>query len=131
MLEISILLAALLGIGLLGYLITIITPHVFHNIGLLMLVAGLVEGVPTGFWYHVVLRRVLIQHGPLPRRWWIHPTRHHAQLTPAPEGFGHRPGGATTAVNLIITPRFRMSSEAGVLKCSVKPSLDWTDSRYS
>lgn len=82
MLEISILLAALLGIGLLGYLITIITPHVFHNIGLVMLVAGLAEGLPTGFWYHVVLRRILIERGPLPRRWWIHPTRHHAQLTP-------------------------------------------------
>ena len=82
MLEISFLLAALVGIGLLGYLITIITPHLFHNIGLIMLVAGLSEGIPTGFWYHVVLRRILIRHGALPRRWWIHPTRHHAGLTP-------------------------------------------------
>jgi hypothetical protein len=82
MLEIGFLLAALIGIGLLGYLITIITPHVFHNIGLVMLVAGLAEGLPTGFWYHVVLRRILIERGPLPHRWWIHPTRHHAQLTP-------------------------------------------------
>ena len=82
MLEIGFLLAALIGIGLLGYLITIITPHVFHNIGLIMLVAGLVEGVPTGFWYHVVLRRILVKRGALPRRWWIHPTRFHSQLTP-------------------------------------------------
>ncbi len=82
MLEISFLLAALFGIGLLGWLVTIVTPHVFHNIGLIMLVAGLVEGVPTGFWYHVVLRRILLEHGPLPARWWIHPTRHHDRLTP-------------------------------------------------
>jgi len=82
MLEIGFLLAALVGIGLLGYLVTIITPHLFHNIGLLMLAAGLAEGVPTGFWYHVVLRRVLIERGALPPRWWLHPTRHHERLTP-------------------------------------------------
>src|SRR2546430_4945040 len=80
--EIFFLLAALVGIGLLGYLITIITPQLFSSIGLLMLAAGLAEGVPTGFWYHVVLRRILIERGNLPPRWWIHPTRHHAQLSP-------------------------------------------------
>src|SRR5712664_1065578 len=80
--EIVFLLVALTGIGLLGYLVTILTPHVFHNIGLVMLLTGLVEGIPTGFWYHVVLRRILIQRGNLPRKWWIHPTRHHGQLTP-------------------------------------------------
>src|SRR3989442_5671470 len=47
-----------------------------------MLAAGLAEGVPTGFWYHVVLRRILIERGNLPPKWWIHPTRHHAQLSP-------------------------------------------------
>jgi hypothetical protein len=82
MLEISFLLAALVGIGLLGYMVTIITPHLFLNIGLIMLVVGLVEGVPTGFWYHVVLRRILLQRGNLPPKWWIHPTRHHEGLTP-------------------------------------------------
>lgn len=80
--EALFLLAALTGIGLLGYLITIITPQLFSSIGLLMLAAGLAEGVPTGFWYHVVLRRILIQRGTLPPKWWIHPTRHHGQLTP-------------------------------------------------
>src|SRR5437879_8835857 len=94
--EIVFLLVALAGIGLLGYLITIITPQLFLSIGLFMLAAGLAEGIPTGFWYHVVLRRILIERGNLPRshppapgaprrppsRWWIHPTRFHAQLTP-------------------------------------------------
>src|SRR5207245_816794 len=80
--EIVFLLAALVGIGLLGYLITIITPQLFSSIGLLMLAAGLAEGIPTGFWYHVVLRRILIERGNLPLKWWIHPTRHHAQLSP-------------------------------------------------
>jgi hypothetical protein len=82
MLEISLLLAALVGIGALGYLVTVLTPHLVHNIGLVMLVAGLAEGIPTGFWYHVALRRILVERGPLPARWWIHPTRHHERLTP-------------------------------------------------
>jgi hypothetical protein len=140
--EIVFLLVSLTAIGLLGYLITIITPQLFSTIGLFMLLAGLAEGIPTGFWYHVVLRRILIQRGHLPQqshpptpgaftptrpepagtgsspvgrapsrahpptpgafsparpepaetgawpvgrppsRWWIHPTRFHAQLTP-------------------------------------------------
>jgi hypothetical protein len=79
--EILFLLIALVGIGFLGYLITIITPQLFSTIGLLMLVVGLAEGIPTGFWYHVALRRILIQRGTLPPKWWIHPTRHHGQLT--------------------------------------------------
>ncbi len=79
--EIVFLLVALVGVGLLGYLITIITPQLFSSIGLLMLMVGLAEGLPTGFWYHVVLRRILIQRGSLHQKWWIHPTRHHGQLT--------------------------------------------------
>ncbi len=81
MLEMLFLLAALVGIGVLGYLVTILTPHAVHNIGLIMLVAGLAEGLPTGLWYHVVLRRILLKRGPLPQRWWIQPTRHHDHLT--------------------------------------------------
>lgn len=82
MIEVTLLVAALTGIGLFGYLVTILTPHLVHNIGFLMLVAGLVEGLPTGVWYHVVLRRILRERGALPSRWWIHPTRFHTQLTP-------------------------------------------------
>jgi len=80
--EIVFLLTALVGIGLLGHLITIITPQLFSSIGVLMMLVGLAEGIPTGFWYHVVLRRILIERGHLPSKWWIHPTRHHGQLTP-------------------------------------------------
>jgi hypothetical protein len=66
--EIVFLLVALTAIGLLGYLITIITPQLFSTIGLFMLLAGLAAGIPTGFWYHVVLRRILIQRGHLPQQ---------------------------------------------------------------
>jgi len=81
MIEITILIGALVGIGLLGYLVTVISPHLIHNIGLMMLIFGLVEGLPTGIWYHVVLRRILASRGTLPPRWWIHPTRLHDHLT--------------------------------------------------
>src|ERR1700756_3410606 len=80
--ELVFLLAALVGLGLVGYFITIITPQLFSSIGLLMLLVGLAEGLPTGFWYHVVLRRILVERGALPRRWWIHPTRHHEHRSP-------------------------------------------------
>ncbi len=43
---------------------------------------GLVAGVPTGFWYHVVLYRCLRPRGPLPPRWWVHPVGLHAELRP-------------------------------------------------
>ena len=82
MLEISFLVVALVGLGVLGYLVTILTPHLIHDLGLLLLVVGLAEGLPTGIWYHVVLYRILIRRSPLPSRWWIHPTRFHSQLTP-------------------------------------------------
>jgi hypothetical protein len=41
---------------------------------------GLVVGVPTGFWYHVALYRVLRPRGPLPERWWLHPVPLHVHL---------------------------------------------------
>ena len=47
---------------------------------------GLVTGVPTGLWYHVVLYRCLRPRGPLPARWWVHPVALHAQLRPSERG---------------------------------------------
>lgn len=48
--------------------------------GLWLVAAGLVVGIPTGFWYHVELRRVLVASGELPARWWLHPTRLHGAI---------------------------------------------------
>jgi hypothetical protein len=42
--------------------------------------AGLAFGVPTGFVYHVELRRALRCAGRLPARWWLHPTALHGDL---------------------------------------------------
>ena len=50
--------------------------------GLWLVGAGFALGIPTGFWYHVELRRVLLESGALPARWWLHPTRLHGAIPP-------------------------------------------------
>jgi hypothetical protein len=50
--------------------------------GLSVAVAGLGFGVPTGLVYHVALRRVLLEAGRLPPRWWIQPTALHDEIPP-------------------------------------------------
>lgn len=47
----------------------------FVGIGL-----GLLLGIPTGFYYHVLLRRALLKDPPLPQLWWLHPTRFHDRV---------------------------------------------------
>jgi hypothetical protein len=42
--------------------------------------AGLVVGVPTGFWYHVRLRACLSGREELPARWWVRPVALHSRL---------------------------------------------------
>jgi hypothetical protein len=48
--------------------------------------AGLAFGVPTGFAYHVALRRSLRAAGRLPARWWLHPTALHGEIPHADRG---------------------------------------------
>jgi hypothetical protein len=50
--------------------------------GLWGVAIGFAFGIPTGFWYHVELRRVLLLQGAPPARWWLHPTRLHAAIPP-------------------------------------------------
>src|SRR5579885_2592688 len=51
--------------------------------GLWLGAIGLVVGLPTGFWYHVALRRRLAARGGLPADWWWRPTAHHDRLDAA------------------------------------------------
>ena|SRR5205085_12664411 len=81
MLEITLLLGALALIGSIGYLATVVTPDLVLTIGIVLLVGGLLEGVPTGLWYHVVLRRMIAAKGPVPPRWWLNPSKLHPALT--------------------------------------------------
>jgi hypothetical protein len=81
MLEIALVLAAIVAVGLLGVLATVITPRLMTTIGLATLAAGLLVGVPTGFWYHVLLYRVLSLRMALPPKWWWSPADLHPHLT--------------------------------------------------
>jgi len=68
MIEIALVLITLLGVTALGVLTTILTPRLMTIAGLWVLAAGLLSGLPTGFWYHVVLYRLLARKMALPAR---------------------------------------------------------------
>ena len=81
MLEIALVLATIVAVGILGFLTTIFTPSLMTTIGLVMLALGLLLGVPTGFWYHVLLYRILSPRIALPPKWWWAPVDLHPLLT--------------------------------------------------
>jgi len=71
--------AVLLVIGLVA---VAITPGLMVELGLWVLAAGLILGVPTGVWYHVALYRALTGAGNLKPGWWRRPVELHPLLTP-------------------------------------------------
>ena len=50
--------------------------------GAVMVVLGMLVGVPTGVLYHVALYRRLRPRGPLPARWGLAPLKLHPRLEP-------------------------------------------------
>ncbi len=83
MLEITLVFVALVAAGLIGFIGVVVTPSLVTAIGLSTLLLGLVMGVPTGVWYHVVLYRCVSPRVPLPRKWWLSPAGLHPHLTAA------------------------------------------------
>lgn len=81
MLEITLVLLAVASVGLVGALVTVLTPPLITVFAMATMCLGLVVGVPTGFWYHVVLYRVVSSKVRLPRRWWMSPSVLHIHLT--------------------------------------------------
>lgn len=81
--EIALVLLALLTVGLFGLAATLLTPQLMTTVGLWTLLLGLVTGLPTGFWYHVVLYRLLSSKMTLPARWWWSPVGLHPHLAQA------------------------------------------------
>lgn len=80
MIEIMLVIGALAILGLVGLLGTLVTVQSVIEMGLWALAVGLVTGLPTGFWYHVVLYRLLSKKITLPRRWWLSPVQLHPRL---------------------------------------------------
>jgi hypothetical protein len=80
MLEITPVLTAVVAVGLVALLATVLTPGFMTVIAFGTLLLGLVVGVPTGFWYHVVLYRIVSAKIRLPRRRWVSPSDLHIHL---------------------------------------------------
>jgi hypothetical protein len=85
MLEAVLVFSALGSVGLILLLAMLLTPPVLVMLAIGIMVLGLVVGVPTGLWYHVVLYRLVAAKAPVPRRWWVSPAALHVHLTDAEE----------------------------------------------
>ena len=83
MLEVTLVLAAVGSVWLILLLATLLGGPVLVMLTVGIMIVGLVLGVPTGFWYHVILYRCLQARIPLPRRWWVSPADLHPHLTEA------------------------------------------------
>lgn len=83
MLEMALLLIAAMAAAVIGVVGPTLGATVIIELGLGMLLVGLVVGLMTGFWYHVVLYRTLAARMRVPRRWWLAPSRLHEHLSDA------------------------------------------------
>ena len=83
MLEITLVLIAVAAVGLVVLLATVLTAPVMIMLAVGGLLLGLVVGVPTGFWYHVLLYRIVSARIAVPHRWWLSPAALHVHLTDA------------------------------------------------
>jgi len=82
MLELTLVLlmvAAVLAVR--GLMQISFSASTLTELGLIVLGAGIVEGIPAGLYYHVVLYRLLHPRGRLPPGWWISPSQYHVHLT--------------------------------------------------
>lgn len=81
--EFLLVLASLVGVAVLGFITKAITPLIMIEFGLWILAGGLLIGIPSGLWYHVVLYRALRKRMTLPSGWWRAPVKLHHRLTPS------------------------------------------------
>lgn len=82
MIEAILVFAAVAILSALGIVGPSLDPQQVLVAGAGITILGLLEGVPTGVWYHVALYRTLRVRGPLPERWWVHPVALHPSLRP-------------------------------------------------
>ena len=97
MLEVTLVLVAVVAVGLAGILATLPASTLMTVAGVATLTVGLAIGLPTGLWYHVILYRLVSAKSPLPRAWWLSPSSLHGHLTRAEERqitLWYRIGGA-------------------------------------
>jgi hypothetical protein len=83
MLELTLVLTAVVAVGVIVIVASVVTPGLIAGVGFGVLFFGLLIGLPTGFWYHVILYRFVSARMPLPRAWWLSPSTLHTHLTGA------------------------------------------------
>ena len=104
MLEAALVIAAVGSVGLLLLLAMVLTAPILVMLAIGIMMLGLVVGVPTGFWYHVVLYRLVAAKVPVPRRWWLSPSALHVHLTDAEAGrirLWYRLGGIGFVLSMV------------------------------
>jgi hypothetical protein len=83
MLELALVVVGLVTAGIIALIGHAITSQAAVAAGLVAIALGLAVGLTTGFWYHVLLHRILSPRMRLPGRWWLSPSRLHQHLTAA------------------------------------------------
>ena len=114
MLEITLVLIALVAAGLSGVAGAIVTPRLLTALGLGTLMLGLLLGIPTGFWYHVILYRLAAAKVSVPGTWWLSPARLHVHLSGA-EQRRIRPWYRVGGVGFVLSVAGGLVAIAGLL----------------
>jgi hypothetical protein len=83
MAELLLVLAAVGLVSALGLVVPLVPPEWLVEAGFWVTGAGLLLGLPTSLWWHLLLRARLLRGGRLPARWWLRPVSLHASLAPA------------------------------------------------
>ncbi len=82
MLELTLVILTVTVILIVHWIMQIsFTTSNLTELGLFILAAGIIEGIPAGLYYHVILYRLLHHRGHLPPRWWLSPFQYHVHLT--------------------------------------------------
>lgn len=86
MIEVSVVFGMVLLLSAAGWAATLFTWQTLLLAGAACVAVGGALGLPTGFYYHVLLYRFLSRQGQVPNDWWLRPTRYHGRLDEAERG---------------------------------------------
>jgi hypothetical protein len=81
MIELALVIGMVASIVAVRWMVEISLPgSTLTFFGLWVFAAGIIEGIPSGLYYHILLYRVFRSRGEIPAGWWISPSRYHARL---------------------------------------------------
>jgi hypothetical protein len=83
MFEVALVIGVLAGVIGATSLVALAPWYWLFGVGLALLALGMAVGVPAGFWYHVLLYRLLKPRAALEAGWWLRPFSLHGALTDA------------------------------------------------